>query len=138
MPRSRRSSLYGPPVSSANSGNDRPPGAVHCITRYRLARANLRTQAHRINHCLGQSALLTPKMPIPQSGRTESGTVDARNGTHDPDLAFIQDRWPDLPDWVKADILTTVKRYAKTPDPDARRTAVQDALRKAHAPGGAI
>ena len=86
------------------------------------------------NHCLELSPLTTPKTPIPQSGRTESGTVDARNGTYDPDLAFIQDRWPDLPDWVKADILTTVKRYAKTPDAERRRTAVQDALRKAHEP----
>jgi len=51
----------------------------------------------------------------------------------DPDLALIVAHWQDLPNATKRNILHVVRSYAKTPDAQARREAVRDALRRAHA-----
>jgi len=45
---------------------------------------------------------------------TESGTVDAPNSPSDPDLAVIQDRWPSLPEHVKAAIMALVRSCVST------------------------
>jgi len=79
------------------------------------------------------SALALSKTAISPDVRTNSGTLPARNAAQiDPDLRQIIDAWHDLPDAAKARILDTVKPYCRTPDRDARREAVQDALRQAH------
>jgi hypothetical protein len=79
------------------------------------------------------SALALSKTAISPDVRTNSGTLPARNAAQtDPDLRLIVAHWPDLPDAVKARILDIAKPYARTPDPTARREAVQDALRQAH------
>lgn len=55
---------------------------------------------------------LTPpalsKTPISEDVRTDTGTVDAKNGTSDPDLAKIIAAWPELPDAVRSAILAVV------------------------------
>lgn len=53
------------------------------------------------------------KTPISEPRGTESGTVDAPNAPIDTDLAFIQDRWPDLPEHIKAAITTLVQAHGK-------------------------
>ena len=65
--------------------------------------------------------------------RIESGALDARNSAQiDPKLRHLINRWHDLPDQQKQHIIDTVKRHAKTPDADAHRQAVLDALKRAH------
>jgi hypothetical protein len=45
--------------------------------------------------------------------RTESGTVDAPKTPSDPDLALIQERWPDLPAHVKATVMALIRTHAE-------------------------
>ena len=54
-------------------------------------------------------SLTALKTPISGNPRTESGTVRGQNGTSDHDLAIIQERWPVLPDPIKAAIVALVK-----------------------------
>ena len=54
------------------------------------------------------------KTAISSERGTESGTVDAPNSPSDPDLAVIQDRWPSLPEHVKAAIMALVRSCVST------------------------
>jgi hypothetical protein len=61
-------------------------------------------------HQLGGTGLeLTPleqsKTSISGEGGTESGTLNSK----DPDLALVVERWPNLPEHIKAAIKTLVK-----------------------------
>ncbi len=56
-----------------------------------------------------QTALTPQKTPIPETRGTESGTPNGENTSSDPDLALIQDRWPTLPEHIKAAILALVR-----------------------------
>jgi hypothetical protein len=79
------------------------------------------------------SALALSKTAISPDVRTNSGTLPARNAAQtDPDLRLIVAHWPDLPDDAKRNILHVVRSYATTPDAEARREAVQQALEQAH------
>lgn len=81
------------------------------------------------NRTIPVSASKTPISPNGLKNSTQDGTP---KGDFDPDLAFIVAHWHSLPDRVKREIRDTVQPYAKTPDADARRQAVLDALRQAH------
>jgi hypothetical protein len=55
---------------------------------------------------------ITSKTPIslnPTEKRTESGTVESQNAPCDPELALIQDRWPKLPEHIRAAVLALVR-----------------------------
>jgi hypothetical protein len=58
---------------------------------------------------LEQTALALSKTPIATQSGTESGTPNDQNTPLDPDLALIQDRWPNLPEHIKAAVLATVR-----------------------------
>jgi len=56
-----------------------------------------------------QTPLTPPKTPIPETERAKSGTPDARDSAQtDPELALIQDRWPELPEHIRQAVLTLV------------------------------
>jgi hypothetical protein len=74
----------------------------------------------------------SPKTAISENPRENGAESGALQSDFDPDRAFIVDHWHDLPDDVKRSIMHVVRSYAKTPDPEARRAAVQDALLRAH------
>ena len=56
-----------------------------------------------------QTPLGTPETPISQDVRTESGTLKAENIPSDPDLLLLTERWPKLPEHIKAAIMALVK-----------------------------
>jgi hypothetical protein len=56
---------------------------------------------------------LCVKKPISERRGTESGTVDAPKTPSDPDLAFILDRWPSLPEHVKAAVMALIRTAQK-------------------------
>jgi len=53
---------------------------------------------------------------ISRSGGAKSGAHDAPNPMHDSDLALIVDRWPMLPEHIKA----AVKALIDTHDPSKK------------------
>ena len=61
-----------------------------------------------------QPPLATPKTPISQNlpeKRTESGTPKDQKTPLDPDLALIQNLWPNLPEDIKAALLALVQAH---------------------------
>ena len=52
-----------------------------------------------------QTALAPSKTPIATQSGTESGTVESKNTPPHPDLALIQERWPKLPEHIRAVVL---------------------------------
>lgn len=50
--------------------------------------------------------------PISGNQRTESGTVDGEKALVDPDLEFIIDGWPKLPEHIKTTVMTLVRAAA--------------------------
>ena len=46
---------------------------------------------------------------LSEMGAAESGAIVAENAPVDPDLQAIIERWPDLPEAMKADIVAMVK-----------------------------
>ncbi len=55
--------------------------------------------------------LTTPKTPISENTRTESGTVDGETQQNDPDLALLIEAWPTLPERIKQQIKTLVQAH---------------------------
>jgi len=56
---------------------------------------------------------LPGKTQIPGTGGAESGAVGSKNAPIDPELQAVIDRWPDLPDALKAGILAMVQPSGK-------------------------
>jgi len=63
------------------------------------------------------SASKTPISQNPPEKRTESGTVESENTPSDPDLALIQDRWPKLPEHIRAAVLALVRSASEQTAP---------------------
>jgi len=55
------------------------------------------------------SASKTPISPEETKNGTQDGTPKGENTPLDPDLAFIHDRWPRLPEHIKQSILALVR-----------------------------
>jgi hypothetical protein len=51
------------------------------------------------------------KTPISETRGTESGTPKGENAPSDPDLALIQNRWPGLPEHIKAAVKALVQTH---------------------------
>jgi hypothetical protein len=60
----------------------------------------------------------TPVYQNPPEKRTESGTVDGENTPKDPELALIVERWPKLPEHIKAAVLALVRTSAENKSGD--------------------
>jgi hypothetical protein len=56
--------------------------------------------------------LALSKTAILQTASAKSGAPNAENTPPDPDLALIQDRWPELPEHIKAAVLALVRTGA--------------------------
>jgi hypothetical protein len=56
-----------------------------------------------------QTPLARPKTPISQPPRADPGTVETQKPPSDPGLASIQDRWPKLPEHIKAAVPALVR-----------------------------
>ena len=56
--------------------------------------------------------LALSKTPISGEGGAKSGARDALKAPVDPDLALIQNRWPTLPEHIKAAVLALVRSTA--------------------------
>lgn len=60
-----------------------------------------------------EHAPLTPsKTPISENERAESGAHNDRDAPEDPDLAFILDQWPSLPEKTRRSIMALVRSTA--------------------------
>ena len=59
------------------------------------------------------ASFLPGKTQIPGTGGAESGAVGSKNAPIDPELQAVIDRWPDLPDALKAGILAMVQPSGK-------------------------
>ena len=59
-----------------------------------------------------QAPLGVPKTPISETPSAESGAREGETTSKDPDLALIVERWPKLPEHIKAAIRTLVQAYA--------------------------
>jgi hypothetical protein len=46
---------------------------------------------------------------ISENPRTDSGTPNPQNTSLDPDLALIQERWPNLPEHIRQAVLALVR-----------------------------
>ena len=57
--------------------------------------------------------LALSKTPISQTPSAPHGAPNAQDPPSDPDLALIQDRWPKLPEHVKAAVLALVRTNAE-------------------------
>lgn len=56
-----------------------------------------------------QSKFKPPKTTISRTERAESGALPDEKPLSDPDLALIQERWPELPEHIKAAVLALVR-----------------------------
>lgn len=57
---------------------------------------------------LERPPLAPPKTTISTNERAPSGAVDSENAPKDLDLAFIEDRWPSLPEHIRQAVLALV------------------------------
>jgi hypothetical protein len=55
------------------------------------------------------SASKTPISENPHEKRAESGALESQNTPVDPDLALIQNRWPKLPEHIKAAVMALIQ-----------------------------
>jgi hypothetical protein len=60
-----------------------------------------------------RTPLALAKTPISETPGAKSGAPSAQNTPPDPDLALIQDRWPKLPEHIKAAVVTLVQSASK-------------------------
>ncbi len=63
---------------------------------------------------LEQTAKTPGKSHLVHQSAAESGAVEAANGKCDPNLQLIVDRWPQLPDAIKAGIIAMVRAAGPT------------------------
>ena len=59
-----------------------------------------------------QTPLAAPKIPISENELAKSDVPNAENTPLYPDLALIQDGWPNLPEHIKAAVLALVRNVA--------------------------
>jgi hypothetical protein len=62
---------------------------------------------------LEQTALALSKTPIATPSGTESGTLNGQSTPLDRDLAFLWDRWPKLPEHIRAAVLALVRSHGQ-------------------------
>lgn len=53
--------------------------------------------------------LAPPKTPISGGGGAKCGARDAQKHGTDPDLVLIQERWPGLPEHIRAAVMALVR-----------------------------
>lgn len=77
------------------------PGFLRLVIRFACERAMGRVG-------LEHPRLTPPKTPILQTPRAESGALDSRKSSPDPDLARVVEAWPELPEHIRAAIKALV------------------------------